>query len=125
MDISSLLTLFMEIASSFSLLNLTSVGMLQVALWIILAFVGVVVHLMVDINKGVISASNGDSLWNRLWVYLLKDHPLASIRMVLSVAGLAVAYFSAMPPPVSWGVLVIAALTAGYTSDSLFNRTTK
>ncbi len=101
---------------------LGKVSLPQYAVYVLFSVVGVVVHIVLDIYKGIIVTLPGDSFMARVKTYLFKTRVAATMNMVLSVLVLGATYFSVTPQPIAWTTLIIAALTAGYTSDSLFNR---
>lgn len=94
----------------------------QVLAFALFAVAGVLVHVEWDIKKGIIVAPDGGGWFATLFNYLFKQKPLATLYMVLGAAALGTAYLTVTPQPISWLQLVIAGATAGYTSDSLFNR---
>lgn len=94
----------------------------QVLAFSLFAVAGVLVHVEWDIKKGIIVAPDGGGWFATLFNYLFKKKPLATLYMVLGAAALGTAYLAVTPQPISWLQLVIAGATAGYTSDSLFNR---
>ena len=101
---------------------LGGIDIAQYLAFVLFAVIGVVVHIIVDVYKGIIVPKPGDNLMNRVITYLFKTRLMATINMVIAVAVLGTTYFAVTPTPIGWTTLIIAALTAGYTSDSLFNR---
>lgn len=110
----------LDIATILS--TITAFKQPQVLAFSLFAVAGVLVHVEWDIKKGIIVAPYGGGWFATLFSYLFKQKPLATLYMVLGASALGTAYLSVTPQPISWLQLVIAGATAGYTSDSLFNR---
>lgn len=94
----------------------------QVLAFTLFAFAGVLVHVEVDIRKGLIATAESGSWWRTLFNYMFMKRLTSTIAMIVAAAGLGITYLAVTPQPISWIQLILAAATAGYTSDSLFNR---
>ncbi|MDI3348980.1 hypothetical protein PIGBHMHK_00620 [Mycoplasmopsis arginini] len=110
----------MDLTAIFALLG--TVDLAQFSAFVVFAFVGVILHVAVDIWKGNIVPKENVSFISTLLTYLFKDKVSQTLGMVSGVIALGTTYFAVTPQPVAWVTLIISAATAGYTSDSLFNR---
>lgn len=94
----------------------------QVLAFTMFAIAGVLVHVQIDIGKGNIIVASSGSWFATLFNYMFKQKLSASIAMLFGAVALGSAYLAITPQPISWWQLLLAGATAGYTSDSLFNR---
>lgn len=97
----------------------------EILAFALFAIAGVLVHVEIDIRKGVIQVADGGGWLKTLFNYMVKEKFMSTVMMLFSAVALGAAYFSITPQPISWVQLLIAGATAGYTSDSLFNRGSK
>lgn len=86
------------------------------------AVAGVLVHVEMDIRKGIIAAPDGGGWLATLFNYMFKQKVMSTVYMLIGAIGAGAAYFAITPQPINWLQLVCAGAIAGYTSDSLFNR---
>ena len=101
---------------------LTSVKQPEVLAFALFAIAGVLVHVEIDIRKGVIKAVDGGSWFNTLFNYMIKQKFTSTLYMVIGAVAAGATYFAITPQPISWLQLLLAGAMAGYTSDSLFIR---
>lgn len=104
------------------LTTLNSVKQPEVLAFAAFAVAGVLVHVEMDIKKGIITAPDGGGWFATLFNYMFKQKVMASVYMLIGAIGAGAAYFAITPQPINWLQLALAGVMAGYTSDSLFNR---
>lgn len=104
------------------LTTLNSVKQPEVLAFAALAVAGVLVHVEMDIKKGIITAPDSGGWFATLFNYMFKQKVMASVYMLIGAIGAGAAYFAITPQPINWLQLALAGVMAGYTSDSLFNR---
>lgn len=104
------------------LTTLNSVKQPEVIAFALFAVAGVLVHVEMDIKKGIIVAPDGGGWLATLFNYMFKQKIMSSLYMFIGAIGAGAAYFAITPQPINWLQLALAGAMAGYTSDSLFNR---
>lgn len=117
MDFTAIIAVFdllNQVSSAFDWTNLGKLGIAQVATWFGLASLGVVVHYFVDIKKGIIEKG--------LVNYLFKEYLAATVQTIGAIILAGAAWFALNPIPAPWATLIPAALTFGYTFDSMLNK---
>ncbi len=98
--------------------QLGSFGWLQVLVWVVLAFVGVVFHFYIDVKKGILPMSGMGGLYQ----YLFVSHVDATVKTLIAIMMACGGWFALNPVPVPWVNLIPAALFFGYGFDSVLNR---
>jgi len=104
--------------SAFDWTNIGAAGIGQIAAFLLIAFVGVVIHFLVDVKKGLVTGGVGG-----LFKYLFVENVNASLKTLTALFSSAIAWFAINPIPAPWPSLIMASFLAGYTMDSILNRT--
>lgn len=112
-----LFTLFGQVSDAFKTANLVGADLWQVTAFFALSLVGVVIHFLADVRKQLVAGGV-----KGLLAYLFIDHLSASLTTAAGLIMSAIAWFAINPPPAPWPTLIFAAVTAGYTFDSLLNK---
>jgi len=103
--------------SAFDWANIGAAGVGQIIAFLVIAFVGVIAHFLVDVKKGLV-----DGGVSGLFKYLFVENIAASLKTLTGLFSSAVAWFAINPIPAPWPSLIMAAFLAGYTMDSILNR---
>jgi len=119
MDISVLITAVQTVVTSFDFSNLGAIGYAQVLIFLLFGLIGIIVHFIYEVKKGIL-----ESGFVSLLKYLFLENITASLKMFTGLVTAGATWFAINPIPAPWPTLIFAALTAGYTVDSMFNRTT-
>ena len=117
MDLSLLITAVQTVVTSFDFSNLGAIGYAQLLTFLIFGLIGIIVHFAYDVKKGLLEGG-----FVNLLKYLFLENIAASLKMFTALVTAGATWFAINPIPAPWPTLIFAALTAGYTVDSMFNR---
>jgi hypothetical protein len=112
------ITLLEQLLGAFDWSKLSTIGYVQVLVWVLCAFIGAVFHFYVDYKKGILAIGGFAGLFQ----YLFVDHVGDTIKTVFAIGIAGGAWFTANVIPAPWTTLIMSALMFGYGFDSILNR---